>query len=376
MSYARGGPGSGVRGVVGAVVLVLGMVVVGVAQEGPDPPGDLSCLTPGRCLESSVPKTEPHGAICSTCHDLYSTGQVHATSATCATAACHGQVRDGSPFHRGVAASVLSNCLGCHPAHDARIPGGGDNCVFCHLMKRSAPRPPAHVWETAAGEPLGATFEHTEHRSLACGMCHATRVHHGAMKVTKTEDCRSCHHTSRAGVGCLYCHDRSEVAAIKTRIQHRFDIRLGRLDHPVRDLPFDHGKHVRFECTTCHTQGLALTAAGSSCSSCHEAHHQATSNCVECHTMYVLGAHTREAHLGCEGAGCHEALPASIRAVPRTRAFCLVCHQDRSDHEPDGNCALCHVLPDAAAPAGAAGRGALPHEDVVPAGTAETGLRP
>lgn len=353
------------------VALLAGSAASVAAQSDQEPPGDLKCLTPGRCLESPVPKTEPHGAICSTCHDLYGTRQVRATAATCASARCHAQVAESNPFHRGVAASVLANCLGCHPAHDARIPGGGDNCVFCHLMNRRAPAPPPHVWETEAGEPLGATFEHTEHRSLPCGTCHATSVHHGAMKVAKTEDCRSCHHTARAGVSCLYCHDRTEVAAVRTRIRHRFALQLGALDHPVRDIPFDHGKHVRFECRTCHTQGLALVAGGESCSGCHDAHHQPTSDCMECHTMFMLGAHTREAHLGCEGAGCHYGLPASIRAVPRTRQFCLVCHQDRADHEPGGNCGLCHVLPEPSL------RGeALLRQEAAPDGAASTGPQP
>jgi len=313
-------------------------------------------LTPSKCLESPVPVTEPHGAICSTCHDLYGTQKVTATSATCATSRCHGQVRNSSSFHRGVASSVLSNCLSCHPAHDARIPGGGDNCAFCHLMSHAGPTPPAEVWKTETGELLGASFEHARHRAVACSGCHATGVHHGAMKVTKKEDCRSCHHTARAGVGCVYCHERSEVAAVQTRIRHRFDIQLGTVDPPVRDLPFDHGKHVRFACATCHTEGLGLRAGGASCSGCHEAHHQATSDCMQCHTKHVLGAHTRDAHLGCEGAGCHANVPAAIRSVPRTRTFCLVCHQDQVQHEPGGNCALCHVLPEPATEPGAVPR--------------------
>jgi hypothetical protein len=31
--------------------------------------------------------------------------------------------------------------------------------------------------------------------------------------------------------------------------------------------------------------------------------------------------------------------------VPRTREFCLVCHQTMVAHRPGGNCAQCHALP-------------------------------
>ncbi len=89
MSYARGGFGRGGARVGVLAALLVGVSGMGAGVAGQEPPGDLKCLTPSRCLETAVPKTEPHGAICSTCHDLYKTGRVQATSATCASTGCH-----------------------------------------------------------------------------------------------------------------------------------------------------------------------------------------------------------------------------------------------------------------------------------------------
>jgi hypothetical protein len=81
------------------------------------------------------------------------------------------------------------------------------------------------------------------------------------------------------------------------------------------------------------------------CSTCHEQHHQPTANCTTCHVTPAEGAHTRQAHLGCTGAGCHSGATPAIMEAPRTRQLCLACHTDRAVNHKPGNCADCHTLP-------------------------------
>jgi hypothetical protein len=64
---------------------------------------------------------------------------------------------------------------------------------------------------------------------------------------------------------------------------------------------------------------------------------------MACHPAPREGVHNRNVHVGCAGSGCHSTLP--IGGVPRTRPFCLSCHQDKLNHQPRGNCADCHRLP-------------------------------
>ncbi len=123
------------------------------------------------------------------------------------------------------------------------------------------------------------------------------------------------------------------------------DITIGTLNRPVRTLPFQHRVHEGLACTNCHTGGTALSAADVDCSKCHTAHHQPQRNCMACHPQPKPQAHNTQVHLGCAGSGCHQAAPPSVASVPRTRTFCLVCHQGMVNHNPGENCEACHVLP-------------------------------
>jgi hypothetical protein len=191
-------------------------------------------------------------------------------------------------------------------------------------------------------------FWHSQHRGVECTACHSVRDRHGAVTVTSLRDCRSCHHTEPVATPCARCHDRSEIRRLATRVSRVMDIRIGRLDRPRRTLPFEHADHLRYECQQCHTRGLALSAVGLDCTGCHLEHHQPTISCMACHPSPAAGAHDLNAHLGCAGSGCHDAAPAPVRTVPRTRDFCLACHQDLVDHRPGRNCVTCHALPSGA----------------------------
>jgi hypothetical protein len=194
--------------------------------------------------------------------------------------------------------------------------------------------------------PAGLHFRHDEHTSVACGTCHGAGARHGTVRVTGREDCRACHHTMPLVSDCTRCHVVDEVRATSFAVTKALEIRIGSLDRPVRTIVFDHANHWRTNCSVCHTGGVDLeTARGADCSGCHLEHHEPTATCRNCHETPAPGAHDRNAHFGCGGAGCHDPVPAAIRSAPRTRELCLACHRDLVDHESGRNCADCHILP-------------------------------
>ena len=341
-----------------------------------------------RSMLADLPDDEPHNAECGACHNPHEQTTPRQAVQSCATGGCHSQPDTLTPYHRGLDPGVLEDCVVCHEAHEFRIhPQTG--CLECHQDIHDdaargvagAVRKPAGVdgirlasagsleWlALAAHEPSVATqdtlgFTHSRHREVECTACHSTERTHGALTVTSIRDCRSCHHTAPVATTCADCHSAQEVRGLAFRVRRTLDIRLGRLNRPTRALPFDHRPHTGVECTACHTEGLALSAATVQCSSCHEEHHRSEVTCMACHAVPREGAHDAEVHLGCAGSGCHSAAPASVNAVPRTRDFCLACHQDLTDHRPGRNCEACHSLPSprsaSAGGAAAVGLGAI-----------------
>jgi hypothetical protein len=99
------------------------------------------------------------------------------------------------------------------------------------------------------------------------------------------------------------------------------------------------------DCKTCHTEPVTLAADATNCTGCHQQHAQPTADCSICHDTPAPGAHTKQAHLGCGGTGCHEHAPHAALELPRTRSYCLACHTDRATHQPNSVCADCHRLP-------------------------------
>jgi hypothetical protein len=80
------------------------------------------------------------------------------------------------------------------------------------------------------------------------------------------------------------------------------------------------------------------------CTTCHESHHTEQRTCTTCHSgVRQIKAHTNVVHVSCTGAGCHsQPLKVNLRAQ---RNVCLVCHTDKVKHEPQGDCAACHMIP-------------------------------
>ena len=280
-----------------------------------------------------LPDPDPHGGECAACHNPHTQLESADAAQSCATAGCHESPRAATPFHVGLATEVLTDCVSCHQAHDFAL--DGSNCASCH--------------ETAGSSAIAAAqdmppFTHANHEIVACTSCHTVSEAHGTTSVRTVADCRSCHHTEPISSSCIRCHAPSDAPAATYTRAHAVAFSVGASD-PERTVQFPHPEHASLDCASCHTEGLALgVPAGLDCATCHEEHHTPEASCSSCHQVAPEGAHPPEvAHVTCSGSGCHTDVP--FETVPRTRAFCLGCHQDLVDHEPGGTCAACHTLP-------------------------------
>jgi Ni/Fe-hydrogenase subunit HybB-like protein/Fe-S-cluster-containing dehydrogenase component len=344
------------RPAIAAALVLLGLLLAAATQLNAQnrPRGaDLRCLSPNpeHCLPEPMPGDEPHQAVCATCHNLQTQPTFADAAKTCASANCHTKVETLTPFHRGLRQATLQNCIGCHPAHDAKIRTGGANCSTCHVKGGAMPANSTASPARGSGRTVtpNVVFRHERHEGVQCSSCHSTTQRHGATTVRRLQECRSCHHRAPVAVNCTNCHTVQEMRGVNSTVKRTFEMQVGSLNRPTRTLPFEHAAHLNADCATCHTGGLEMKPKTAACSTCHEQHHQPTANCSTCHVKPADGAHTRDVHLGCAGAGCHSNAASPIMDAPRTRQLCLACHTDRAvDHKP-GNCADCHKLPKARA---------------------------
>jgi hypothetical protein len=187
-------------------------------------------------------------------------------------------------------------------------------------------------------------FTHADHGNVQCVTCHTNTSGHGSLAVTTINDCRRCHHTAPLAASCANCHAASDAPDESFRVVRAVRFSVGTQD-PQRTLTFPHERHADTGCARCHTQGNALAApADLDCAGCHQDHHTAQSECASCHLAAPVAAHPpSEAHVTCSGTACHQSVP--FRTIPRTRDFCLGCHQDMREHEAPRACAECHALP-------------------------------
>lgn len=341
----------------------------------------------------SMPEQDAHAGMCSACHNPHEHVTPSQAVQSCATAGCHTQAADLSPMHRGMQPGVLEDCTACHKAHDFRVLGS--MCIDCHqdLARDSdfrgsasgaasphrtpppstdggghpdvtwgAPASPASPAFNPAGVGIGwwrhdtlppgqevgqerPRFLHGQHQSVSCTNCHTTGDDHGSLRVVTLSDCRSCHHRAPVANDCTVCHEPGDASTQTFEEVRPVRFSVGTED-PDRVMTFDHTRHSELACASCHTEGLALSAAGVDCTQCHQEHHQPAADCASCHRVPTAGAHpAKDSHVTCSGAGCHQAVP--FDAVPRSRAACLVCHQEQTVHRPGRVCIDCHTLPGA-----------------------------
>ena len=333
------------------------------------------------------PLLDPHKGSCGACHDPHKQETPKAAFQSCTTSGCHVRPDTLTAFHRGIASAALARCGDCHMAHSWSIKE--TKCVTCHAgifrddgaatrpsrqavhdapvrvpqaswhrlatmesatRRQEAPvlaRPaswhsiamPAPVAQQQAAPALRGKFSHQRHRDVACTQCHSMARTHGELTVRTARDCQSCHHAADKRAGeCTRCHAGAEIAATRRNPQ---PMRLTVWREPrTRPLPFEHGRHREVACTTCHAQPVTM-AVERACTSCHAEHHEPTRTCGACH-IPPKAAHTRAAHLGCAGSGCHGDKVSPTLAA--TRSTCLTCHATMASHRPGRECATCHQV--------------------------------
>jgi hypothetical protein len=185
-------------------------------------------------------------------------------------------------------------------------------------------------------------FRHQDHERVDCLSCHTVDPVHGEVRVRTLSDCRSCHHQAPLATDCARCHAAGDVPAVTFSLPRVPELSVGAA--PERPLPFQHADHAGVGCTSCHTEGLALSAARVDCATCHQEHHAPEARCATCHLpALATPPHSLEVHRGCGGTGCHTELP--FEGVPRTRNFCVTCHQEMEEHRSGQPCTNCHLLP-------------------------------
>ena len=317
-----------------------------------------SCHEMRSKVASSIPADEPHGAVCGTCHNPHKQETPAAAVTSCASGSCHQQIDTVSAMHRKLGMGVLENCTMCHSAHNWKPKG--KECSSCHSpeeLDNPTGKPikrlnttakqqtmldlalaPTRLLLSLLGEP---PFRHKLHASVPCKSCHESDDGHGAVKIKTAADCQGCHHSAANRGRCSSCHTKSEL---DRTFKRTFSWKLSVWKAPQeRTLGFTHERHSSAQCQSCHKPEAALRNT-TTCTSCHTEHHDAARTCTSCHSnLKNVKQHNAKVHLSCTTAGCHQ---DKTTATLRTqRNVCLACHSDMAEHQPQGDCATCHMIP-------------------------------
>jgi hypothetical protein len=142
-----------------------------------------------------------------------------------------------------------------------------------------------------------------------------------------------------AAKDCVRCH-RAEVLA-RPRVT-TVNVSVGNRLPVGRPVGFRHDRHARVACADCHRPpGVTPPDSVRTCAGCHDQHHEAARDCLQCHNRAETpAAHARAQHAGCDA--CHTR--ARVAALVPTRTFCLTCHAKLREHQPGKECSTCHFL--------------------------------
>ncbi|MCC6318513.1 MAG: hypothetical protein IT361_12585 [Gemmatimonadaceae bacterium] len=263
---------------------------------------------------------DPHQATCGTCHNPHDQSTAGKAFTSCATAGCHASADTLTAFHRGLGAHTLDQCGACHKPHSWKVQG--TRCIDCHRdIYRRGPIPLRR--RAASPAPSGGM-----ERSLP-SMGHVVPRRSGPRDVDS---------------------DASQASMQP----------LDRL--PARDTTFDHARHRKVACTSCHStaraHGTVTITAPAGCQSCHHAADARAGTCATCHTPSELSATafvptpirvTRRATPVQRDLpmshGRHDAVPCgSCHDGGVTKAVtvsCASCHTDH--HRANAVCGTCHA---------------------------------
>lgn len=224
------------------------------------------------------------------------------------------------------------------PLGGEREPLGVRGVVYQQHGAAQGAAPPAQALaprtDTAQGTGSDSVFLHSRHKSLPCTTCHNIEKGHATLTVRDKGACQSCHHSRERAGECTKCHASRELSVSRpARVTIHVSVR--KIDS-TRTLSFEHARHQKQACATCHADGVAKTVV-KQCASCHRDHHNVDRNCIACHPSPRV-AHERVTHDGC--ARCHK--DASAAAFPPTRTICLTCHRDQLTHFSQKDCVQCH----------------------------------
>jgi hypothetical protein len=325
----------------------------------------LGCHEMKKALASYDQSKDPHKGVCGSCHNPHTQATPQVAWTSCQNSGCHAKAETLTPFHRGISVAALDKCETCHQAHTWTV--SGDKCLVCHKSifedrppgsKSLAGVTPAQLTAFGGQAGLGGTgytgseaFSHRRHRDQQCTACHGTGKAHGALLVKTKADCQSCHHANAkvtadgsvsgpSSARCTVCHTS---VGLRQAIPDTLTVKLSVWKEPrAKVLSYRHDQHTFADCLTCHGTPVTMAVpADKSCESCHAKHHVPDAQCRSCHAT-PKAAHTREAHLGCEGSQCHA--PQTVAALQPKRNVCLTCHSDKVTHKPGKECAACHQV--------------------------------
>ena len=264
---------------------------------------------------------DPHQATCGTCHNPHDQAKAGKAFDTCASAGCHSSPDTLSAFHRGIGQHALDQCGSCHKPHSWKVES--TRCQDCHRdIYRRGPIPLRRA-DTEAPAAEGAPDDPP----------------FGApRRGPRVLEARSAF-GGHAPVG---------ARAVDARV--------------ARDTVFDHARHRKVECTSCHStsraHGTVSIKAPADCASCHHAADARAGTCEACHArgelpptiavptaIRVTGKaqastrtlsfdHGQHAPVLC--GRCH-----ANDASQRVTTTCAECHENH--HRATANCASCHA---------------------------------
>lgn len=338
--------------------------------------------------ESVKPKFSSH-ATCTGCHTPQFKDNNHPICAVCHTKPNSAELKPFPPMKSFRAHFnhtqhfKETNCVTCHKTQDGgmTVPARADahaTCFQCHTSdkivgdKNIGSCSTCHELGAAnrivdSRKEIGFNFEHSKHGAIGCASCHSPlgsgnkmSAINVSMHSNQANSCATCHNEKRAFgandfTDCRKCHQ--EVANVRS-----FGIR------------FDHLKHAKSDCATCHKsggQGINFTvpnseAAHKTCFQCHSPTRNTgsftSSRCFTCHqpgsgnnispSPQVIGgnfSHAKHEFLDCNS--CHNPsggkmdFPAVVMHNPtKAKMSCASCHDNQTAFGEDfTNCRRCHT---------------------------------